>query len=178
VIIAMVVVAVIVSMTSIKLSEKGFLFAPTTPSSGGGGGGGGGSTSSGVVVYTTKEIDEKLGALKGSCQYVDRKDSIYGPLDGLNIMQICQKFKYIPKIVVRKETTALFNAIECPMSYAVYTKDSDTLMSYKTELSNIKLIDNSGGAGCRNVRFPNGNLNGNFSIGITGVYSGVLCCNN
>jgi hypothetical protein len=61
----MVVVAVIVSMTSIKLSEKGFLFAPTTPSNGGGGGGGGGNTSSGVVVYTTKQIDEQLAHANG-----------------------------------------------------------------------------------------------------------------
>ena len=132
-------------------------------------------------VYTTAEVDAKLGALKGSCQYIHYKDSIYSGynLNNMSVMDVCQKILggFIPKIIVETESRYLHNRQNCSPSYQIYGKTADNLVSYKTELATVKLGQSTSNS-CDNAVFPNGLSNGDFSTQTYRLYSGVLCCKN
>ncbi len=63
-------------------------------------------------IYTKEEVDKKLGELKGTCQYIHYKDSIYTRynLDNISIMNVCQKILggFVPKIIVETESEDLY----------------------------------------------------------------------
>ncbi|MBI5148892.1 hypothetical protein HZA33_04405 [Candidatus Pacearchaeota archaeon] len=135
----------------------------------------------GPPVYNTSEIDAKFASLKGSCQYIHYKDSIYSGynLDNMTIIDVCQKILggFVPKIIVETESKYLYNRQNCSPSYSIYGKTADSLISYKTELAGVKLGQSTSNA-CDNAVFPDGSNNGNYSTQTYRLYSGVLCCKN
>lgn len=136
---------------------------------------------SGVSVYTTSEIDTKLGALKETCQYIHYKDPIYNnySFGNMSLTNVCQNVSkgFVPKIIVETESSYLYNGKDCSPSYQIYEKIGDNLINYKTELAGVKIRQSALNA-CNNAVFPDGSSNGNFSTEIHRLYSGVLCCRN
>lgn len=132
--------------------------------------------------YTKAEIDAKLGALKGTCQYIHYQDSSYTGynLSNMPVINVCREILggFVPKIIVQTELTSLYNKRDCsPSQYRIYDKASDNLISYKTELADLRLGQSTSNA-CNNAVFPDGSNNDGFSTRTYRLYSGVLCCNN
>ena len=172
VIIAIIVIAVIVSIATASITGNVIKINQDR----------GGS----YQVYTKAEVDNAVKTLDsslrsrfdGTCKYINFKDSEKGvSFSGVTVAEACKRYSSIPKIIVLTDQNTLHNKQDCSPSYQIFATAADRLISYKTELSNITLGSKSLQQ-CNNALFQDGSSNENYSRETFQYYSGVLCCRN
>ncbi|MFA5020324.1 MAG: hypothetical protein WC533_04455 [Candidatus Pacearchaeota archaeon] len=122
----------------------------------------------GTQVYTKAEVDSKTSNL---CKFVWYKDFN----KEVTVLDSCKQYGYTPKMIVSYYNKELFNHVDCSSSYQIFESGQDSLLPYYNNYAN-RILGEITNLNCNNVTFPDGSLNGNFSIESNEMLKGVLCC--